>query len=297
MEFNPNRLDISLVDGDSNSKLGTELGGNMPVAKFAGIAVNYVDSGEGSAIVLLHAGASSGRQWRRVGDYMGGYRLIAPDLIGFGATQAWLGPDDLSHDHQAALVKSVIDQSGVATAHVVGHSYGGATAMRLVLAEPKMVRSLTLIEPITMTLLREAGELALFEQYRGFAQGFIDEAQKGNNDAAWRSFLDARNGTGTWAGLDESARSRFLSSSAQAVAGFISNLDNPTSLTDCCRIATPTAVAYGENTTVPDRRVAEIIADAIPGASLHVIPEAGHMSPLSHPEGVADVIRRHLQTV
>jgi hypothetical protein len=115
--------------------------------------------------------------------------------------------------------------------------------MRLVLAEPKIVRSLILTEPITMALLREDGKLALFEQYRGLAQGFIDEAQEGNNEAAWRAFIDARNGTGTWARLEQSARSRFLPSTTQAFAGFFSNLNNPTTLNDCCRIASPTAVA------------------------------------------------------
>lgn len=39
----------------------------------------------------------------------------------------------------------------------------------------------------------------------------------------------------------------------------------------------------------------ELVAEHVPGARLEVLPEAGHMSPLTHPEAVAAAIERHLK--
>jgi hypothetical protein len=51
-------------------------------------------------------------------------------------------------------------------------SNGGATAVRLALRRPELVRSLVLIEPVIMSLLLEAGD-ALFGEYRDMAEGFV----------------------------------------------------------------------------------------------------------------------------
>ncbi len=69
----------------------------MPSFRHAEIIANYIDEGDGDPIVLLHAGGSSGRQWRNIVARLSErFRCIAPDLIGFGQTLARLihrGPD------------------------------------------------------------------------------------------------------------------------------------------------------------------------------------------------------------
>ena len=172
----------------------------MRSLRFGDLHAHYLESGAGEPLLLLHAGASSSRQWAKVGKALSGqYRLVAPDLIGFGRTDAWGGPDELTHDDQARLLSTILDdvcaERGV---HVVGHSYGGATAVRLLLQAPEAIRSLVLIEPILVGLLREAGEAALFDDYRGFAERFIRDGQTGQEEAAWQTFIDHRNGPGTW---------------------------------------------------------------------------------------------------
>jgi pimeloyl-ACP methyl ester carboxylesterase len=56
----------------------------------------------------------------------------------------------------------------------------------------------------------------------------------------------------------------------------------------------PTTVVRGEATTAPDRRVAELLRDAIPGCRYATIPGAGHMSPLTHVEELARIVLGHL---
>jgi pimeloyl-ACP methyl ester carboxylesterase len=126
------------------------------------------------------------------------------------------------------------------------------------------------------------------------AQAFLRRVAAGNLDAAWRGFLDYRNGPGTWEALPEASRGRFHAATASTVAGFHSNLGNPTSLEDLDRFSAPSLVMCGEKTTIPDRRVTEILRDHIPECRYEIIPGAEHMSPLSHPELIAEAIGRHV---
>jgi pimeloyl-ACP methyl ester carboxylesterase len=267
----------------------------MSTFDFRGLAAHVEVQGNGPDLVLLHAGGSSGAQWKRVVPLLkGDRRLIAPDLIGFGRTPAWPVPGELSHDLQADLIAAVIAHTADHTVDVVGHSYGGASAVRLVLRFPQQVRSLVLIEPILTPLLRDT-EPSLFEEYRQVAEGFLECAQTGRREDGWRRFLDYRNGAGTWAAMPAENKARFLAQTAQTCDGFRSNLGNPTTLADFSGIEVPTTIVCGGDTTAPDRRVTELLRDAI-GASRYVtIPGAAHMSPLTHPHDIAQIVRAHLE--
>ncbi len=58
----------------------------------------------------------------------------------------------------------------------------------------------------------------------------------------------------------------------------------------------PTLVVCGGGTTAPERRVTEILCDEIPECRYEVIPDAEHMSPLTHPDEVARLIDQQLAT-
>jgi lipase len=267
----------------------------VPGFAFHDITAHCEIWGSGRPLVCLHAGGSAGAQWKRVAAFLqDDRRLIAPDLIGFGRTPPWPHGDPLSHDLQADLVAALIASTATAAVDVVGHSYDGATAVRLVLRRPELVRSLVLIEPVLTPLLRDT-EPTLFEEYRRVAQGFLERATAGPSEAAWALFLDYRNGPGTWERMSDESRGRFLAQTAQTADGFRSNLANPTTLADCRSIGMPTTLLCGDRTTAPDRRVTELLRDAIPGSRQVVIDGAGHMSPITHPEAVASHVRDHLE--
>ena len=267
----------------------------MPELTFLGHRVAYLEQGAGPPLVLLHAGGSSGKQWvKTAGLLEERFRVVAPDLWGFGRTEGWTGEESLTHDHQALLVARVIEEMASGPAHLVGHSYGGATALRLVLQRKDLVKTLILVEPILTPLLRLAGEEKAFREYFDMAQAFMSNAATGKLDEAWRGFIDYRNGPGTWQALPAATKERFVAGTGSAVAGFQSNLSNPTSLEDVRRVQLPTLVLCGETTTSPDRRVTEILREQIPGCRYTIIPGADHMSPLSHPEFIANAIRHHV---
>jgi len=267
----------------------------MPELIFQGRRVAYLDQGAGAPLVLLHAGGSSGKQWAKTASLLENeYRVIAPDLWGFGLTERWMGEGSLTHDHQALLVAEVIAKAASGPVHLVGHSYGGATAVRLVLQQKDLVRTLILIEPILTPLLKLAGDEETFREYFEMAQAFLSNAAAGRLEEAWHGFIDYRNGSGTWAGLPAATKARFAAGTDGVVAAFHSNLNNPTSLDDIRRVEMQTLVMCGEKTTLPDRRVTEILRDRMPKCQHMVIPGADHMSPLTHPEFIAKAVRAHI---
>jgi pimeloyl-ACP methyl ester carboxylesterase len=245
----------------------------------------------------LHSGGASSTQWRRIAPLLSDkYRLIAPDLFGFGDTGQWKGSTPLTHDLQADLVEAVIAATLSAPVDLVGHSYGGATAVRLAVRRPQLLRRLVLIEPILPTLLRE-DEPELFEEYRRVAEGFMEYVEADHAPDAWALFLDYRNGRGTWENMAETARARFLAQTVQTVEGFRSNLNNPTTLAECQGLRLPTMIVCGAETRKPDETVTRILDEAIPNSRYVSIPEAAHMSPLTHPDAVAEAVHAHLSQV
>ncbi len=80
-----------------------------------------------------------------------------------------------------------------------------------------------------------------------------------------------------------------------AVSAYHANLNHDTALDECHGIRVPTLVLVGARTAPRYRRMTELVAEHVPGARLEILPEAGHMSPLTHPEEMAAAIERHLK--
>jgi pimeloyl-ACP methyl ester carboxylesterase len=261
---------------------------------FRGLRAAYRTWGQGAPLVLLHGGGASSALWTKVAETLGDdRRLIAPDLLGCGETASWPERDVLTHDLQAELVAHVLGEAGAGMTDVVGHSYGGATAVRLAINRPDRVRSLVLIEPILTCLLREAHDPSYEESVR-VNKFFVASVDADRPEDAWREFLDARNGVGTWDRLSGRRRQEFLAQSVPAREASLSNLNNRTTLAECAALRVPLTIVCGAATTPADRRTSEVLRDAASGAHYKIIVGAGHMSPLSHPQEIARLVRGHL---
>ncbi|HET7876009.1 MAG TPA: alpha/beta hydrolase [Methylomirabilota bacterium] len=264
-----------------------------------GLRVHYREAGVGPAVVLLHAGGGSGAQWRRVAERLGeGWRLVTVDFYGHGGTDLWPGPPEArTHEAEAGLVRAVLRQLGARPAHVVGHSYGGGVALRLAVTDPGAVERLVLIEPQCWAMLRHGAERAHYEAACATAHRFLGALKAGRPEDGWRDFIDDNNGPGAWARLPEAARARLLATTEAIASAYYANLSHSTTPGECRAIGAPTLVLHGAATLPRYRRMTELVAEAIPGARLDVLPEAGHMSPLSHPDLVAAAVERHLRGV
>lgn len=100
-------------------------------------------------VLLLHGKNFSGAYWKDTIEALTqqGYRVIAPDQIGFGKSSKPT-PFQYSFQSLAANTKALLDKLGVDRVAVAGHSMGGMLASRFALMYPDTVERLVLINPI-----------------------------------------------------------------------------------------------------------------------------------------------------
>ncbi|MEC3956932.1 alpha/beta hydrolase [Nocardia sp. CDC153] len=116
-----------------------------------GIHANVAISGTGPALVLLHGFPHTWRVWSKIiGPLAARYRVIAPDLRGFGATSRAPGGYDAAT--MAADIAGILDALGESTAAVVGIDAGTPVAALLALRHPGRVRQLVVMEGLLGTL-------------------------------------------------------------------------------------------------------------------------------------------------
>jgi pimeloyl-ACP methyl ester carboxylesterase len=117
-----------------------------------GVRVHYQQAGENNApvLILIHGFASSNLVWSKVLLELAGagFRVIAPDLLGYGYSAK---PRELDYTiaSQASMVVKLLQQLGINRAVVVGSSYGGAVAATIALAHPELVEKLVLVGAVT----------------------------------------------------------------------------------------------------------------------------------------------------
>lgn len=113
-----------------------------------GIATNCLIAGEGDPVFLLHGsgpGVTAYANWRlllpRLSPH---YRVIAPDMVGFGYTDR---PSDFPYslDGWTRHLCGLMDAVGVSKAHFIGNSFGGALALALAARHPERVDRLILM--------------------------------------------------------------------------------------------------------------------------------------------------------
>jgi len=175
---------------------------------------------------------------------------------------------------------------------LVGHSYGGAVALRIAQEETQMVRSLTLIEPVAFYLLRDGNEedRAAFSEIADIADSVSRAGANPDDPNGMRQFVEYWNGEGAWKILDVDKR-KALNELAPVVArNFLTTMWETLPSTAFSRMTAPTVIVRGAHSTAPAIRIAAKLSSLLPGASLITYPDGGHMLPNSHPVEIAGVI-------
>ena len=126
-----------------------ELASQRQTVKMAYMDAPATSQPNGHTVLLLHGKNFSASYWEPTIRFLTerGYRVIAPDQIGFGKSSK---PDGYQYSfHQLATnTGAVLDAAGVTRISVVGHSMGGMLATRFALMHPDRVEKLVLVNPI-----------------------------------------------------------------------------------------------------------------------------------------------------
>ena len=254
----------------------------------------FEETGSGEPVVLLPPGASPAVVWKDVAVILGArFRCLAVNFSGYGGTESFCKTRPMRLDDEVEAVFAVAEKFSK-TVYIVGHSYGGAVALRCCLNRPQRVRTLTLIEPATYPILDESGDDELSAEVNRVNSEFVTRADAGEFEPAFRSYYNYYNQSQDgWDNLPERLRAGLLSASSTVAVGLKAIHASPTTLADCARIAHPTLLLRGERTDPVHGTLTDLLASTIPGAKRHIVREAGHMLTLTHAREVADAIETH----
>jgi pimeloyl-ACP methyl ester carboxylesterase len=242
------------------------------------------DVNDADPLVLVHAGVADARMWEPIVPALAATRRVVRfDMRGFGRSRSWRGAFSPAGDLAALL-----DAVEIPRAHVVGASFGGLVALELAAAAPDRVASLVLLAA-ALPDIEESAELLAFAEAEEAAivVGQIEEAVE-VNVRMWASHSTPE----VQALVADMQRDAFALQLREGAEP--DELDPPVS-TRLHEIAVPATVAYGDRDVEDFTLIARRLHAELPDATLHQIPNAGHLLALDRPDEVTQLILRHLQ--
>lgn len=243
-------------------------------------------------MVLVHGFPLDSRMWEPQLDALGErWRLIAPDLKGFGRSEAPDDPSAYSIDDYADEVAGLLDHLGLGRVAVVGLSMGGYIAFALWRRHRDRVAAFVLADTRAEADPPERVE-ARTDQQDQIRDDRLAEVQ----DTLMGALL-AR--TTTEKKPDVVAGVRALLDNPPA--GYLGALEALKSRTDSVRdlatIDVPTLIVVGEEDALTPPEAARKMHEHIGGSRLVVVPEAAHMSNLESPEAFNGAVVEFLKDV
>lgn len=262
-----------------------------------GRQLSYAELGAGPPVLFLHSTGMSAAQWTPIAKGLASsYRTLAANLYGVGATSPWSSSSGPTLSDQAELVSALLAEL-THPVFIVGHSYGGAVALKLALRDPSSVRALILIEPTIPSLLRERR----FERYERELVGVSSEIRQlvhaGRGLDAARAFIRYWGGDGFWTLIPDTFREQFAARIRDVAEGEWDSLfEDEARAQDFSRLDIPTLLVNGDASAQPSLVICEALAEAMPRAARQVVASAGHMLPITHAQELKALILGMLES-
>jgi pimeloyl-ACP methyl ester carboxylesterase len=258
--------------------------------------IDYGETGTGPTIVLIPGSCSTGAAWRPViAGLKDRFRCVTTSLLGYGGTGERRSADDASISHEVEAMEWVICKAG-ARVHLVGHSFGGLVALAVALRKRTGLASLTVLEAPAVELLPERGEHHHYRAIRRMTEAYFASFRSGNAEAI-AGMIDFYGGGGTFASWPERVRAYAVQTTPTNILDWVSAYGFPLSAASLSAIEIPTLVATGRASHPSMHAANALLSECINGASLAVIPGAGHFMIASHAEQVGHLIAEHVNHV
>jgi pimeloyl-ACP methyl ester carboxylesterase len=269
----------------------------MSAVRVNGVELYYELSGSGEPLVLVHGSWGDHHNWDPVVSPLAeSFRVLAYDRRGHSASERPAGQGTVFED--ADDLAGLIDELGLAPAHVAGNSFGAIISLRAATRRPDVFRSLIVHEPPLFPLLAGTELEPALGDVQGRIAAVVELLESDDHEDAARLFVDSiAFGPGAWEGqltpemrevfivnaptwLDEVRDPDALQMDLDALASF----EKPALLTS----GTESAPFFGP--------VVDIVAESLPRAERVTIDGADHVPHISVPERYVELVRTFVQT-
>jgi 2-hydroxy-6-oxo-octa-2,4-dienoate hydrolase len=239
-----------------------------------GIKTNYIEAGDGPPVVLVHGsgpGVTGYANWRLTMPALAEqFRVIAPDMVGFGYTER---PPGLRCDVDvwADQVVGVLDALGLERASLVGNSFGGAIALRVAARYPERVHKLALMGSVGVPFAITEGLDAVWG-YEPSVENMrrIMDLFAYNHDLISDELAEVRYRASTQPGFQESYAALFPAPRQRWVDAMVTPDEQIRVLPH------ETLVVHGREDRIIPLATSLRLAELIDGSQLHVFGHCGH---------------------
>ena len=267
---------------------------SMLVTVDDGVALEVVVTGSGPALFLVHGFGGAKEDFSdHIEDLSREYRVVVFDHRGHGESGAPTDEASYSLERLGADILCVADALGEETFVLLGHSMGGMVARKVALTNPDRIDALILMDtchgPIAAVdgdLIEMGAQIALTEGMTTLKE--ILDAGTPLDNPAYQRLLEER------PGYREFQEKKFGSLSAVMWATIVRAIRDQSDDLEAMRsLEMPTLVMVGE-VDLPFVSQSRAMADAIPGAVLAVIPDAGHSPQFENADAWAVAVKGFL---
>ena len=248
---------------------------SMQTVEVSGIELAYRDEGAGPPILLIHAFPLSSAMWEdQIDSLSARFRVIAPDLRGFGATARGTGAAGI--DQYADDLASLLDQLKIERATVAGLSMGGYIAFALLRRHPARVERLILADT-------RAGSDS--DQARQGRESSAQLAEAEGAGAIATQMLPKLLVAGATDEVRDEVRKIIATNDRAGVAAALRAMAaRPDSTPMLASIDVPTLIIVGSEDALTPPSESRAMNAAIGGSRLVELAGAGHLSNLEAPD-------------
>ena len=271
----------------------------------------FTVQGQGPIIVFLHSSLSSSNQWKNLVKKLGeNHTCINIDLYGYGKADSVLNPEKYNFSVEVERINAIINQVGLGEKyHLVGHSCGGAIALKMAVETPSRLLSLSLFEPVAFHLLENVSSQVINNTQNNLLLSVEAKAEKTTKQVkafahkiagldkglATQTFVDFWNGKGFYQALPEKFRQAMANDIEKVNLDFKGIFHETYHLNDLSQVKCPCLVMYGNYSPDISQFLSQCIAEQLMNVQIKVV-NAGHMAPISHPDLVECITVDFIQT-
>ncbi len=266
----------------------------------ANISRGYTVSGRGpSQVVLLHSSMSSSRQWRDLIQMLAGERqVVAIDLLGYGSAPSPHAGAAFSLENETDRIEALLGEifGRYRTVHLVGHSYGGAVALRIACTRPERLDSLTLFEPTAFHLLRSDDEsLMAVNEVAALAIAASEVTLIAAQRHATQRFIDFWSEPGAFSSMSGAQQLSLMRLLPKVANDFRALFTETTSLRQCQEMPIRTLLISGAKSPACSHQIINLLSNVLPWREVRCV-DTGHLGPMTHPSVVNPIISAFLRS-